>query len=107
MSILSDPISGVLTAFFNRALESKIGQRVELLLEMGIASSIAFMAACGVALLTKQSVAWSVGCGMVAAAVALLATFQASPNSKGLVISLPQQAASKELDTPITTIERK
>lgn len=107
MAILSDPISGVLSAFFNRALESKIGQRVTLLLEMGVAGIIAFLASCGIALLSNQPIAWSVGCGMVATAVALLATFQASPNSKGLIISLPQQAASKEIDTPMTTIERK
>ena len=104
---LPDPITGLVGLFLKRAMESKIGRRAELLLEMAIAGQIAFLAACGIALLSRASVSWAIGCGMTACAVALLATFQASPNSKGLVISLPQQVAEQKLETPTTTIERK
>lgn len=104
---LPDPITGIIGLLLKRAMESKVGRRVELLLEMGIAGSIAALAACGLALLSQKPVSWAIGCGMVACAVALFATFQTSPNSKGLVISLPQQVAEQKLETPTTTIERK
>ncbi len=84
-----------------------IGNRAELILEMAIAGQISGLAASGVALMSRQPTAWSIGAGMVAMAVALLATFQASPNSKGLVISIQQQAADQKIDTPTTTIARQ
>lgn len=107
MGLIDDPISGIIGLFMKRALEAKIGQRITLLLEMSIASSIAALGACGLALLAHQAVAWSIGAGMVAAAIALLATFQASPNSKGLIISLPQATSEEKLDTPMTTISKE
>lgn len=108
MSVLPDPITDVIGLFFKRALDSKIMQFSTLLLEMAIASSIAFLAACGFSLMAKQPAAWSIGAGMAAAALALFATFQASPHSKGLVISVQSQVvAQQKLDTPMTTIERK
>lgn len=107
MSLLPDPISDLLGLWLKRSLDSRIARYCTLTLEMGIAASIAGLAACGIALMSQSSVAWAVGAGMTAAAVALLATFQASPNSKGLVISLQQQAAVEKLKTPMTTIERK
>lgn len=107
MGIIDDPISGVIGLFFKRALESKIGRRAELILEMAIASLIAGCGACGASLLAGEPVAWSIGAGLVAVAVAVLATFQASPNSKGLVISIQQQVSSAKIEEPMTTIERK
>jgi hypothetical protein len=104
---LPDPITGVIGLFFKRAIESKIWQRLELLLELGLASSISFLLACGLSLMTKQPAAWAIGSGMVAAALALFATFQASSNSRGLVISVQSQVAQQKLDTPMTTIQRK
>jgi hypothetical protein len=57
--------------------------------------------------MTQKSIAWAIGAGMTAAAIALLATFQVSPNSKGLVIALQQKVAEARIDTAVTTIERK
>ena len=107
MSFLPDPITDVIGLFFKKALDSKILQYATLLLEMAIASTIAFLAACGFSLMSHAQVAWSIGAGMAAAALALFATFQASPSSKGLVISVQSQLAQQKLDTPMTTIERK
>jgi len=104
---LPDPLSDVLGVFFKRALDSKIAKRAELVLEMAIASSIAGLGATGAALVSNMPVPWSIGAGMVASAIALLATFQASANSKGLVISLQDEVPDKKLDSNITTIERK
>jgi hypothetical protein len=104
---LPDPISDLLGVFFKRALDSKIAKRAELLLEMGIASAIAGLGATGAALMANMPTAWSIGAGMTASAVALLATFSASSNSKGLLISLQDQVPEKKLDSNITTIERK
>lgn len=107
MGIIDDPISGVLSAFFTRALESKIWNRLELMLELLIAAVISGLAATGTALLAQQPIAWSIGAGLLASAVALFATFQASPNSKGLVISVQQKVAAEKLNDPTTTVERK
>lgn len=107
MSFLPDPITDVIGLFLKRALDSKIMQYVTLLLEMAIASVIAFLAACGLSLMAHSAVAWSIGAGMTAAALALFGTFQASPHSKGLVISVQSQVAQQKLETPMTTIERK
>lgn len=106
MSLLPDPITDVIGLFFQRALNTKLMQYGTLLLELAIAGLIAGLAACGISLMTQNSVAWAVGAGMAAAAVALLGTFQASPNSKGLVISLQQKVAAEKIDTPMTTIRR-
>lgn len=107
MGIIDDPISGVLGAFFTRAIESKVWNRLELMLELAIAATVSGFAAAGAALLAQQPVAWSVGAGLLAAAVAMFATFQASPNSKGLVISVQQKVAQDKIADPTTTIERK
>jgi hypothetical protein len=103
---LPDPVSDLLGVFFKRALDSQIAKRATLLLEMSIAGAIAFLLACGAALVAQQHVAWAVGAGMVSAGVALLATFQASPNSKGLCIALRQQIAQAETETNVVTIKR-
>lgn len=107
MSLFPDPVSDLIGVFFKRALDSKIMQYVTLVLEMGIAASIAMLAAAGVPLALGKPGLVSLGIGMIAAAVALLATFQASKNSRGLIISLPSAAAEEKLNSNITTIERK
>jgi hypothetical protein len=107
VSFLPDPITDVIGLFFKRALDSKLMQYATLVLELAIAATITGLGACGIALMTQKSVAWAIGAGMTAAALAILATFQASPQSKGLVISLQQNIAAERIDTPMTTIERK
>ena len=104
---LPDPVSDLLGVFFKRALNSKIMQYATLVLEMAIASTIAGLVACGVPLVAGKAPAFAIGCGMVAAGVAIFCTFQASKNSKGLIISLPDDAAAEKLDTHVVTIERK
>lgn len=107
MGLIDDPISGVLGVFMKKAMDSKIMQYAVLCLEMQIASTIAGLAACGGALMLKQPVSWSMGCGMVAAALAMLATFGKSPRSKGLVISLPEETVDDMNKTPMDTIDRE
>lgn len=107
MGLIDDPISGVLGTFLQHALESKVWKRAELMLELGIASTIVFLFTTGSTLLAKQPVSLAIGAGMVMAAVALLTTFAASPNAKGLTIAVTAKAAAEKLDTPTTTIERK
>jgi hypothetical protein len=106
MGLIDDPISGLIGVFFKRALDSKIAQRATLLLEMGISTTLTGAFATGGALLAHQAIAWSIGLGLVGAAVAGLATFQASPNSKGLTIAVRHGLASEKMETPITTINR-
>jgi len=107
MSVLPDPITDLLGLWLKRSLDSRLARYCTLVLEMGIAAAIASAVACGSALMAQASVSWAIGAGLVAMGVALLATFQASPNSKGLVISLQQLASKTEIETGTTTIARK
>jgi hypothetical protein len=107
MGLVDDPISGLLGVFFKRALDSKIMQYGVLVLELVIAGTITFLATTGGALMAQSSVAWAIGAGMVATAIVMLATFQSSPNSKGLTISIQQKVVEEKLDTPTSTISRK
>ncbi len=107
MGLIDDPISGLVGAFLKRAMDAKIWRRAELFIELSIATSISFLAVTGAALLAGQPVALALGAGMLAAAVAQLATFQASKNSAGLTISVQKLAVENEIQTPTTTIERK
>jgi len=107
MGLVDDPISGVMGVLFKRALDSKIWMRLQLLLELGIASTISFFGATGSMLLARQPAAMAIGAGMVMMTVAMLGTFAASPNSKGLTIVVTAKSETEKLDTPTTTIERK
>ena len=107
MSLLPDPITDVVGLFFKRAAESRLARRIELLLEMGIAAAVAGPGACGASLMGTMGWQFSIGAGLVAVSISLLATFQASQNSKGLVISLQDEIPDRKLDSNITTIERK
>lgn len=114
MGFVDDPISGIIGVFFKRALDSKVMQYAKLVLEMSIAATVAFFAACGMALMTQPSVSWAIGAGMVATAVALIATFQTSPNSKGLVIAVNKEtvhvisinkSTTESSDVEVTTVK--
>ncbi len=107
MSVLPDPLTDVIGLFLKRAMDAKIFRYAVLVLEMAIAGAIAGFAASGIALISGQDVAWSVGAGMTATAVAWLATFAHSPNAKGLIISLPQAAEQQEQQQNVVTVERK
>jgi hypothetical protein len=107
MSLLPDPVTDVVGLFLKHAAESRLARRLELLLEMGIAASVAGAGASGASLMGNLGWQFSIGAGLVAIAIAVLATFQASQNSKGLVISLQDDVPTRKLDANITTIERK
>lgn len=107
MSFLPDPITDVIGLFFKKALDSKIMQFATLLLEMAIAGSIGYLVARGVAIMAGQPALIADGTADLAAGICLFATFQASPNSKGLTISVQSRVAAEKLDTPTTTITRK
>jgi hypothetical protein len=106
MGIVDDPISGLVGVFIKKAMDTKIWRRVELGIEMLIATSISFLAVTGLALLSSQPVPLAIGAGMAAAAVAQLATFQTSKNSTGLTISIQKAAVEQEVAEPTTTIAR-
>jgi hypothetical protein len=106
MGIIDDPISGVLGAFFKRALDSKIMQRATLVLEMGIAGTLAYFLADGSQLMLGKPELFARGCGLVAAGLCMLGTFQASPNSKGLTISLQKDFTQEENQTPMEAIKK-
>jgi hypothetical protein len=111
---LKDPISATIGLFLQRKDNEKLWERAETLLDrvelafsMALAASIAFCTACGTALVSHSATSVAIGYGMIAAAVAMFGTFQASRYSKGMTIALIQQTADNKLDTPMTTIDRK
>ena len=108
MSLISDPISGVLGVFFDRAAKSELAKRLTLILETSIGATVSFLVVCGGMLLTTApgAVGKAIGGGMAAAGVAIFATVQVSDNARGLKIAFTQKVADDKLDNPTTTIER-
>lgn len=106
MGLVDDPISGILGVFFKRALDSKIAQRATLILEMSIAGTIVYFLVDGAQIVLGNSALYSHGCGLVAAGVCMLGTFQASPNSRGLTISLQKDLIAEEKSTPMEEIKK-
>lgn len=106
MGLVDDPISGVLGVFFKRALDSKIAQRATLVLEMTIAGVLAYCLADGSQLMLGKDWVWAHGCGLVAAGVSMLGTFYASPNAKGLTLSLQKEMVAQEEATPMEEVKK-
>ena len=106
MGIVDDPISGVLGVFFKRALDSKLMQRFTLVLEMTIAGVLSYFLATGSQLMLGKDQVWAHGCGLVAAGLSMLGTFSASPNSKGLTLSLQKELVEQEKSTPLEEIKK-
>jgi len=107
MGLVDDPISGIIGAIFQHEATKLLAKRLTLILEMVIAGLIAFLTARGLAIISGQPSLLAEGAGDVTAAVAIFATFQASANSKGLIISVTSKVAEQKIDDPTTTIERK
>jgi hypothetical protein len=100
MGIIDDPISGVLSAILGHILDSKVWQRVQLVIELAIAATISYFLAEGAAILAGQPALFAHGLGLTAAGVAMLGTFYASPNAKGLTLALPETAEQAVQQTP-------
>jgi len=103
---LPDPITDLVGLFLKRAMESKIGRRAELVLELSIAGTLAYFIADGSQLMLAKDPLWAHGCGLVGAGISMLATFYASPNSKGLTLSLQKQMVEEEKSTPMEEIKK-
>jgi len=107
MSIFADPLSGVLTSFFNRALENKVWDRFTLAIELSVAGAVSFLVGCGSTwMLSPSIVLRGIGIGMILAGVAMFGTVQVSDHAKGLKIAFTQQVADEKLENPTTTIAR-
>ena len=106
MGIVDDPISGILGVFFKRALDSKVMQRATLVLEMVIAGVLAYFFADGSQLVLGKPEAYSHGWGLLAAGISMLGTYSASPNSKGLTLSLQKDLVEQEKSTPMEDIKK-
>ena len=106
MGIIDDPISGTIGVMLQHAMESKVGKRVTLVLEMTIAGVLSYFLADGSQLVLGKPWAYSHGWGLLAAGFAMLATFTASPNSKGLTLSLEKDVVEQEKSTPMEEIKK-
>lgn len=107
MGIIDDPISGTIGTLLTHGLEKTLLKRASLAFELGLAATISFLVVAGGALLATAPPLQAVGAGMASAGIAMFATFQASPNAKGLTISVDQKTANEKLNNPTTTVERK
>ena len=106
MSLLPDPVADIVEIFFKRAAQTKFVQYATLILELSIAGTISFLGGCGLSLVCGRSVPLSIGSGMLFSALALLATFGKSANSKGLIISIPDDIQKKAGEIPTDTTYR-
>lgn len=104
MSIISDPISGVLGAIFKHAVDSKIMQYAKLAFEMAISGYVSYLIVAGAAWAGGAVELVGRGAGMVAAGCMMAATFVRSKNSKGLCVVFPKAA---EDEAPPSETENK
>lgn len=74
---------------------------------MALSAIIAFLGTTGLSLLNGATWPYAIGAGMVATAVALLSLFTASPLTRGMAISIPQNVVRRlHEEQDQTTIHR-
>lgn len=93
-----DPISGTIGAILAHGLEKNAFKLVRGLITLGMVAVIAFLIACGTALMANQPWTFCLGSGMVTAGVCMLGTYRVNDDFKGIHIEVSteiEQAAKQ------------
>jgi hypothetical protein len=101
MGALADFVLGVLK-------QGLYAQWLRFLFEVTCSAVVSFLGTCGGILAGGGRPSIAIGCGMLAAAGAILFLFQreSSKLTKGMMLALPSSVLSKEQETAYTTIEK-
>lgn len=79
---------------------------VTLLTTLAFSSITSFLYACGTALMAGRSKPFSIGSGMVSAAVMATVLWRRSPLTKGTTVALPSAEAATEINTSTQVITK-
>ena len=93
---LPDPLSDILGVFFKKAVDSKIGRRVDLLIELFVSGTASFCIICGAVAAATHSWFYGVVNGLWISGGCVIVTFRKSKNSEGLIIATPTDEKAKE-----------
>lgn len=84
----------------------KLNQWAKLVFTMGFSGVTGFLFTTGTALTAHRPSLEAHGEGLIMAAVCMTALYRTSPLTKGLIVVLPEEEATKEIGTDIQRIER-
>lgn len=107
MSILSDPISGTIGTILTHGLEKDLMRYFRLTYALILSGAICFLVVAGGTLTTTRNPLIAIGSGMVVAGLAMLRTFQVSPDAKNINLAITKEVAQATLDHETVTIERE
>jgi len=79
--------------------DTKLFEWITLLTSLGFSAFTSFLFTCGTALMANQSKPFSIGSGMVSAAVMATVVWRRSPLTKGTTVALPEKEAETEIQT--------
>lgn len=99
--IIIDPLSAAVKLLDVFKKSKRAIAWMQLLGSMFFSALIAFLGAGGLALMDGHGLLWSLGAGMLAAALSLLSLFTVSPLTRGMMVSVPKKVveAHQEQDT--------
>jgi len=103
-----DPFAGLADFILGRLKESLLGQWFKFLFEMAFSGLASFLFVCGCVLVTTKSWAGGAGGGMIAASVSMISLFRKEQSrlTKGMLVVLPAEEATKELATDLQNIAK-
>jgi hypothetical protein len=81
---------------------------LKFLFEMAFSAIASFLFTCGMVLVSSRSPSLAIGSGMIMAALAMTVLFrrEASKLTKGMLVVLPGDEATKELETDVQIIQK-
>lgn len=106
MGLVDDPISGTIGTLLQHGLEKNLFKLVRLTYACGLAAGVAFLVVAGGGLAALQPTAQAIGLGMVAAGVAIFATYKVSDDAKDIKIAVLDKVAQEVENNPTTEVKR-
>jgi hypothetical protein len=103
-----DPFQGLADFVLGKLKQSAAALWFKFLFEMAFSAFGSFLFVCGTMLVTTRVVTFSVGSGMIAAAISMTVLFrkEASRLTKGMLVVLPADEAAKEMAANLQSIQK-
>ena len=103
MSLITIDVTSWISAWRR---DTKLFEWVTLLTSLGFSAFTSFLFACGSALMANQSKPFSIGSGMVSAAVMSTVVWRKSPLTKKTTIALPEKEAEEEIAANVQVLTK-
>ncbi len=104
-----NPFDAIATLILGKIKEGIYTQWLRFIFELGFSAGVSFLFVCGATLVATKSPALSTGSGMIASAVSLTVLFRRESTrlTKGFLVVLPAEEATKELETNLQMIQKE